>query len=160
MKEEKTNVMRILDSKKINYTPYYYEVDLNNLDGIHVAESIGENKDDVYKTLVCVGSSKNYYVLVINILDELDLKKCAKAFSEKSMELIHVADIMKVTGGYLRGGTSPIGMKKLYKTIVDLKAKDKDYIIISGGKRGTQVKLKPCDLVKLINARFESVVRE
>lgn len=160
MKEEKTNVMRILDSKKINYTPYYYEVDLNNLDGIHVAESIGENKDDVYKTLVCIGSSKNYYVLVINILDELDLKKCAKAFVEKSMELIHVADIMKVTGGYLRGGTSPIGMKKLYKTIVDLKAKDKDYIIISGGKRGTQVKLNPNDLVKLINARFESVVRE
>lgn len=102
-KQEKTNVMRILDQKKIEYTSYYYSVDLNNLDGKHVADSIGENYDDVYKTLVCQAGSKNYYVFVINILDELDLKKCAKAFNEKSMDMIHVADISKVTGGYLRG---------------------------------------------------------
>lgn len=159
-KQEKTNVMRILDQKKIEYTSYYYPVDLNNLDGRHVADSIGENYDDVYKTLVCVSNVKKYYVFVINICDELDLKKCAKAFNEKSMEMIHVADIEKVTGGYLRGGTSPIGMKKLYPTIISSKAQDKDYIIISGGKRGTQVKLKPTDLSKLINASFESVTHE
>ncbi len=159
-KQEKTNVMRILDQKKISYESYYYPVDLNNLDGKHVADSIGEDYADVYKTLVCVGASKNYYVFVINILDELDLKKCAKAFKEKSIEMIHVADITKVTGGYLRGGTSPIGMKKLYPTIISTKAEGKDYIIISGGKRGTQVKLNPLDLANLINSRFESVTKD
>lgn len=159
-KQEKTNVMRILDQKKIEYTSYYYPVDLNNLDGKHVADSIGQNYDDVYKTLVCQASSKNYYVFVINILDELDLKKCAKSFNEKSMDMIHVADISKVTGGYLRGGTSPIGMKKLYPTIISSKAINRDFIIISGGKRGTQVKLKPSDLATLINAKFESVTHE
>ena len=158
-KEEKTNVMRILDQKKINYTPYYYEVDLNNLDGIHVADSINEAYEDVYKTLVCVSNSKKYYVFVINIEDELDLKKCAKVAKEKSIEMIQVKEISKVTGGYERGGTSPIGMKKLFTTFIDTKALNKDFIIISGGKRGTQVKLNPNDLIKLINAKFEEVIR-
>jgi Cys-tRNA(Pro)/Cys-tRNA(Cys) deacylase len=158
-KEEKTNVMRILDQKKINYTSYYYEVDLNNLDGIHVADSIHEAHEDVYKTLVCVSNTKKYYVYVINIEDELDLKKCAKVVSEKSIEMIQVKEISKVTGGYERGGTSPIGMKKLFTTIIDSKALKRDYIIISGGKRGTQVKLNPNDLIKLINAKFEDVIR-
>lgn len=158
-KEEKTNVMRILDQKKINYTPYYYEVDLNNLDGIHVADSINEAHEDVYKTLVCVSNTKKYYVFVINIEDELDLKKCAKVAKEKSIEMIQVKEISKVTGGYERGGTSPIGMKKLFTTFIDTKALNKDFIIISGGKRGTQVKLNPNDLIKLINAKFEEVIR-
>ncbi len=156
-KNLKTNVMRILDQKKINYEAKYYEVDLNALDGVHVAESLEEDKERVFKTLVCISKSKKYYVFVINILDELDLKKCASEVSEKNVEMIHVKEIEKVTGGYVRGGTSPIGMKKLFKTVVDTKASLFDYIFISGGKRGTQVKINPDDLVKLINAKYADI---
>jgi Cys-tRNA(Pro)/Cys-tRNA(Cys) deacylase len=156
---DKTNVMRILDQKKINYEALYYEVDENNLDGIHVASSLGEDPTYVYKTLVCESPSKHYYVFVINVCLELDLKKCAKAVGEKSVEMIHVKDIETITGGYVRGGTSPIGMKKLYKTIIDNLANDLPYIYVSGGKRGTQVKISPKDLSKLVNARFIEIRR-
>lgn len=156
---EKTNVMRILDQKKINYEAMYYEVDLNNLDGIHVADSLNEDHSYVYKTLVCVSPSKHYYVFVVNVNDELDLKKCAKAVGEKSVEMIPVKEIEVVTGGYQRGGTSPIGMKKLYKTVIDDLANTKPFIYVSGGKRGTQVKLSPNDLAKLCNARFIEIRR-
>ena len=158
-KQEKTNVMRILDQKKIEYSPFYYEVDLENLDGAHVANSLNEDHKYVYKTLVCVSSKKIYYVYVINIDDELDLKLCAKEVGEKSVEMIHVKDIEKVTGGYQRGGTSPIGMKKLFKTVIDSSAKSLEYIYISGGKRGTQVKLNPNDLAHLVNAKFALIKR-
>jgi Cys-tRNA(Pro)/Cys-tRNA(Cys) deacylase len=158
-KLEKTNVMRILDQKKIEYTPFYYEVDLNNLDGGHVADSLGEDHKYVYKTLVCVSPKKQYYVFVINIDHELDLKLCAKEVDEKSVELIQVKDIEKVTGGYQRGGTSPIGMKKLFKTVIDNSASELDFIYVSGGKRGTQVRLNPNDLAKLINAKFALIRR-
>ncbi|MCR5786489.1 MAG: Cys-tRNA(Pro) deacylase [Acholeplasmatales bacterium] len=157
---DKTNVMRILDQKKINYEAYYYPVDESQLDGRHVADSLNEDYADVFKTLVCVAPSKKYYVFVVNIIDELDLKACARAVKEKSVEMIAVKDIEGVTGGYVRGGTSPIGMKKLYKTVIDNKAKDKSFIFVSGGKRGTQVKLSPLDLAKLINASFEDLRRD
>jgi len=156
---EKTNVMRICDQKKIAYEPFYYEVDLNNLDGQHVADSLNQDHKYVFKTLVCVSSTKKYYVFVVNIDDELDLKKCAHSVGEKSCEMIHVKDIEKITGGYQRGGTSPIGMKKLFPTVIDDLAKDLEYIYVSGGKRGTQVKLSPLDLAKLINAKFDSIRR-
>ncbi len=157
--KEKTNVMRILDQKKINYEYKTYEVDLNNLDGIHVAQSIGEDPKYVYKTLVCVSNTKHYYVLVINVEDEVDLKLASKAVGEKSLELIKVSEIESVTGGYVRGGTSPIGMKKLYKTLIESSAKDLDKIIVSAGKRGYQVILNPIDLQKVCNAKFESFRR-
>lgn len=157
---DKTNVMRILDQKKISYEPFYYEVDEEHLDGKHVADSLNEDYSFVFKTLVCISNTKKYYVFVVNIIDELDLKACAKAVGEKNVEMISVKDIEKVTGGYVRGGTSPIGMKKLYKTVIDNKAKEKEYIFVSGGKRGTQVKLNPLDLAKLINASFEDLRRD
>lgn len=156
---DKTNVMRILDQKKISYEAKYYEVDLENLDGIHVADQLNEDHRYVYKTLVCVSPSKHYYVFVINVDCELDLKKCAKAVGEKSVEMIPVKEIETVTGGYQRGGTSPIGMKKLYKTVIDDSAKELEFIYVSGGKRGTQVKLSPNDLIKLVNGRFIEIRR-
>lgn len=152
---EKTNVMRILDQKKIKYEHKTYEVDLNNLDGVHVAHSIGEDPKYVYKTLVCVSNTKHYYVLVINVEDEVDLKAASAILKEKSLELIKVSEIETVTGGYLRGGTSPIGMKKQYKTLIEASAKDLDKIIVSAGKRGYQIILSPSDLAKVCNARFE-----
>ncbi len=152
---EKTNVMRILDQKKIKYEHKTYEVDLNNLDGVHVANSIGEDPKYVYKTLVCVSSSKHYYVLVINVEDEVDLKAASAILKEKNLELIKVSEIESVTGGYQRGGTSPIGMKKQYKTLIEASAKDLDKIIVSAGKRGYQIILSPSDLAKVCNARFE-----
>ena len=158
--KEKTNVMRILDQKKIKYDSYTYEVDLEHLDGIHVAQSLGQDLTYVYKTLVCISNTKHYYVLVVNVADEIDFKKAAKELNEKSLELISVKDIETVTGGYVRGGTSPIGMKKLYKTLIEEGALSLDHIIISAGKRGYQVSLNPKDLAKLINARFALFRRE
>jgi len=156
---EKTNVMRILDQKKIKYEHKTYEVDLNNLDGIHVAHSIGEDTKYVYKTLVCVSNTKHYYVLVINVADEVDLKAASSILNEKSLELIKVNEIETVTGGYVRGGTSPIGMKKQYKTLIEASAKELDKIIVSAGKRGYQIILSPTDLAKVCNARFETFKR-
>ncbi len=157
--KEKTNVMRILDQKKIKYDYKTYEVDLNNLDGLHVANSIGEDPKYVYKTLVCVSNTKHYYVVVINVADEVDLKACSKEFGEKSLELIKVSELESVTGGYVRGGTSPIGMKKQYKTLIEASAKDLDKIIVSAGKRGYQIILDPRDLAKVCNAKFSSFRR-
>ena len=156
---EKTNVMRILDQKKIKYEHKTYEVDLNNLDGVHVAHSIGEDPKYVYKTLVCVSNTKHYYVLVINVADEVDLKAASSILNEKSLELIKVSEIEAVTGGYVRGGTSPIGMKKQYKTLIEASAKELDKIIVSAGKRGYQIILSPNDLAKVCNARFETFKR-
>lgn len=158
MKQDKTNVMRILDQHKISYKPFYYVVDLENLDAIHVANSLNEDISLVFKTLVCVSPKKKYYVFVINGADSIDLKKAAALVLEKSLELIHVKDLEAVTGGYLRGGTSPIGMKKRYLTIIDNKALLHKEIYISAGKRGTQVLINPMDLKNLIGADFGDIV--
>ena len=125
-KEVKTNAMRILDKNKISYETINYECD-EFIDGLHTAEKTGAPVEQSFKTLVAQGKSKEYYVLVIPIAEEVDLKKAAKVLGEKSIEMIHVKDITKVTG-YVRGGCSPLGMKKLYPTIIQESAETFDMI--------------------------------
>lgn len=153
----KTNAMRILDAAKVPYEMHFYENKDGKIDGLAVAAKIGESVDNVYKTLVTMGHSKELYVYVIPVDKELNLKKAAKAVGEKSVEMIHVKDINKFTG-YIRGGCSPIGMKKLYKTVVNDTAKTRPYIIVSGGKIGTQIKIDPQKLIEVTKAEFEDII--
>lgn len=157
-KQSKTNAMRILDSKKIEYNMYTYEADDNHIDGISVAHKLNQDEKTVFKTLVAQGASKNYYVFVIPVAESLDMKKSAKVAGEKSMEMIHVKDINKVTG-YIRGGCSPVGMKKLYSTFVHESASKLDKIIVSGGKIGFQIELKPLDLQNIINFKYADIIK-
>lgn len=158
-KEEKTNVMRILDQKKIPYTPHSYPHNEGEaVDGATVAALIGRDPGEVYKTLVTRGASKANYVFVVPVLDELDLKKAAKTVGEKSIELIHVKELTPLTG-YVRGGCSPIGMKKRFKTVIDASAQDHAAILVSAGKIGRQVELAPDALVGLIGGRYADVVK-
>lgn len=157
-KIQKTNAMRILDAKKIVYDMYTYEVDDNHIDGISVAQKLNQDEKMVFKTLVAQGSSKNYYVFVIPVAESLDMKKSAKAAGEKNMEMIHVKDINKVTG-YIRGGCSPVGMKKLYPTFIHESAKDLEKIIVSGGKIGFQIELSPSDLKNIINFEYKDIIK-
>ena len=136
-KEIKTNAMRILESMKIPFTHYTYECD-EFVDGIQVADMLGLPHEKVYKTLVTVGNSKNYFVFVIPIAEELDLKKAAKSVGEKSVAMIHVKDINAITG-YIRGGCTAIGMKKQFVTRLDESAKSQETIIVSGGRIGSQI---------------------
>ena len=157
-KTKKTNAMRILDSENIGYKTYEYKADKDHLDGITVAKQIGLEVHRVYKTLVCQGHSRDHYVFVIPVAEELNLKKAAKAVAEKSVEMIRVADINKITG-YIRGGCSPIGMKKNLKTVVDRSAEDLETIVVSAGKIGQQVEVDPRDLEKLIDVSFQDIVK-
>lgn len=152
----KTNVMRILDKAGILYKTYNYDAGDGLIDGISVAEKIGKPVEQVYKTLVTQGTSKEYYVFVIPVAEELDLKAAARTVNEKAIEMIKVADINKITG-YIRGGCSPIGMKKEYETVLDSSCRIMDTFIISAGKIGHQIELSPVDLTKLINCRMESI---
>lgn len=155
----KTNAMRILDSNKINYKMHSYETKKGeHIDGVEVAQKIGKDVSQVYKTLVAQGISKNIYVYVIPVDKNLDLKKAAKIANEKSVAMINVNDINKFTG-YIRGGCSPIGMKKLYKTFLNDTAKLLDSIIISAGKIGYQVELSPNELQRLIEFKFEDLIK-
>lgn len=156
---KKTNVMRILDKARITYESFAYEVDEEHLDAVHVAQSLDQDIRYVYKTLVLEGNDKNFYVCVINGADELDLKKAAKAFGLKNIQMVAVKDINKITG-YIRGGCSPIGMKKKYQTVIDKKAESLEAIIISAGQRGVQVKLSPSVLQKEIGASFCDICKE
>ena len=156
--EAKTNVMRILDKKKIDYTPHFYANEDGRIDGIAVAEKIGRPCESVFKTLV-TRSGHDFFVFVIPVNLELDLKKCAKSVGQKSVEMIPVKDITKVTG-YVRGGCSPIGMKKLFPTFLDDSAKDLPAIFVSGGKIGFQVELSPEDLKKLVPFTFSVLTAE
>ena len=156
-KKVKTNAMRILDSNKIDYETHSYKTDCEHVDGITVANAIGRDVNQVYKTLVVQGHSKEYYVFVIPVDQNLDLKKAAKAAGEKNVEMIHVKDINKVTG-YIRGGCSPVGMKKLYGTFVNETAQNLDTIIVSAGKIGYQIELKPADLQEVTNFEYADVI--
>ncbi|MDB8458131.1 Cys-tRNA(Pro) deacylase [Turicibacter sanguinis] len=158
MSKVKTNAIRLLDQKKISYELLTYEVD-DQLDGITVATKINYPVEVVYKTLVTRGNSKNIYVFVIPVATELDLKKAAKVVAEKKLEMIAVSEINGLTG-YIRGGCSPVGMKKVYPTVIDVTAQQLDYFIVSGGKIGLQMKLNPKDLEKVITLRFEKVTIE
>ena len=155
-KEVKTNAMRILDRNKIKYTLNTYECD-NFIDGVSVADALGQDYDMSFKTLVTVGKSGQYYVFAIPIAEELDMKKAAKAGGEKRDEMLHVKDINKVTG-YIRGGCTPIGMKKQYPTVIHESAKMYDTIIVSGGRIGAQIFLAPDDLIKVTGGKYEDVI--
>lgn len=157
-KQQKTNAMRILDAKKVEYNMYTYEADDNHIDGISVAQKLNQDENTVFKTLVAQGASKNFYVFVIPVAESLDMKKAAKAAGEKNVEMIHVKDINKVTG-YIRGGCSPVGMKKLYPTFVHESGKDLEKIIVSGGKIGFQIELKPDDLQEVVNFKYEDLIK-
>ncbi len=151
-KELKTNAMRLLDKNKIKYNLITYECD-EFIDGITVANKTGVPQKRSFKTLVTVGKSNNYYVFVLPVAKEIDFKKAAKIVGEKSLEMIHVKDINKITG-YIRGGCTPIGMKKQYHTVIDKSAKTYDTIFISGGRIGTTLELNPNDLTTLIAGEF------
>ncbi len=153
----KTNVMRNLETNKIEYALYTYESN-GDFDGCSVAEKIGKNPAQVFKTLVTTSPSKKYYVFVIPVVNELDLKACAAAVGEKSVEMIPVKDINKVTG-YIRGGCSPIGMKKQYTTVIDVSCKDFETIVFSAGKIGYQVEISPQKLIDLVGATVSKIVR-
>lgn len=156
---EKTNVMRTLDQKKIKYNCYEYPHEDGVVDGLGVATLLNEDPNKVFKTLVCVSKSKKNYVFVLPVNKELDLKKCAKSVSEKSVEMIPVKELLPLTG-YVRGGCSPIGMKKSFITVIHKTALDFDSIIFSAGKIGYQVEVNPLDLSKLIRVSFEDIVEE
>lgn len=154
-REAKTNVMRILDKNKINYRAISYECD-EFIDGLHTAEMTGVPVEASYKTLVMVGKSKTYYVFVVPIAEEVDLKKAAKAVGEKSLEMIHVKDLTKITG-YIRGGCSPIGMKKQFATVIHASAREQEEIYISGGRVGLTICLAPQDLMRVIPAQYADI---
>lgn len=153
MAQVKTNAMRILDAKKIQYELITYDSTDGRIDGVSVAEKIGRKTEEVYKTLVAQGASKNIYVFVIPVEAELDLKKAAKAAGEKKVEMIPVKDIQKWTG-YIRGGCSPVGMKKEYKTFIDQSAAQLEAIVVSGGKIGVQMDVAVGDLQKITTAEI------
>ncbi len=156
-KEVKTNAMRILESLKIPFTHYTYECD-EFVDGLQIADKLNLPYEKVYKTLVTEGNDKNYYVFVIPIAEELDLKAAAKSVGVKSVEMIHVKDINKITG-YIRGGCTAVGMKKQYVTRIDSSAKAQPTIIVSGGRIGSQVELAPDDLCKASKGEYADIIR-
>lgn len=152
---EKTNVMRILDQKRIEYKRYCY-IDTNAISGLDVAIVLNENVNQVFKTLVTIGSSKNYYVFLVPVSKELNLKKDAVSVGEKSIEMLKSKDLLPLTG-YIHGGCSPIGMKKQFKTVIDISANNFNTIIFSGGKIGYQVELTLDDLKKAITFTLEDI---
>ena len=152
----KTNVMRILDKLKIKYKIYNYS-DTDAISGVEVADVLGENPEQVFKTLVTKGKSGDYFVFMIPVAEELDLKKAAKAVGEKSVEMIKQKDLLKTTG-YIHGGCSPIGMKKQFKTTVHFTADNYDTIIFSGGKIGWQVELSINDLKKVVPCQLNDII--
>jgi Cys-tRNA(Pro)/Cys-tRNA(Cys) deacylase len=158
MSQVKTNAMRILDAKKVSYEMLTYDNKDGKIDGVSVAEKIGRDPKEVYKTLVAQGTSNNIYVFVIPVAAELDLKKAAKAAAEKKIEMVPVKDIQKWTG-YIRGGCSPIGMKKEYQTFIDESCLQIDSIIVSAGKIGVQIVLAPAKLKELTNAEITHLIK-
>lgn len=158
MAEFKTNVMRILDKEKIPYHAHEYPHGKEAVDGITVASLLGQDPSCVFKTLVTKGESGGFFVFVVPVECELDLKKCAKSVGEKWVEMIHVKDITKVTG-YVRGGCSPVGMKKLYPTVFHITARDLDHIIVSAGKIGYQIELSPADLISVTSGICADIAR-
>ena len=153
---DKTNVMRLLEAKHIDYVMHTYPSDCA-LSAVEVARYLDENVDKVYKTLVTVGKSGNHYIFVVPGSAELDLKKAARSVSEKSIEMIKSKELLPLTG-YIHGGCSPIGMKKLFATTIHIDARSLDTIIISGGKIGYQVEISPSDLEKIIPVDYADIV--
>lgn len=159
MPEEKTNVMRILDQKKVPYTPHAYPYSGGPVDGPHVAALLGVEPERAFKTLVTRGAAGRHYVFVVPVMRELDLKAAAKAVGEKSIEMIRLAELQPLTG-YVHGGCSPVGMKKQFKTVIDESARGVERMVVSAGKIGFQVELAPASLAGLIRAVFAPVSKE
>lgn len=155
-KEEKTNVMRVLDGKKIAYESHAYNPD-PTMTGEEIAEILGENPDKVFKTLVTQGKSGAYYVFAIPVKEELDLKKAAKASGEKAVSMIKQKELLPLTG-YVHGGCSPIGMKKQFKTFIHETAATYDHVFVSAGKVGFQIELAPSDLIAVAGCTLADVV--
>lgn len=155
---EKTNVMRILDQKKVDYTSHFYG-DTEAISGVEVAAILGQDENKVFKTLVTIGATKNYYVFMIPVHKELDLKKAAKAVGEKSIAMIKSKELLPLTG-YIHGGCSPIGMKKQFRTVVHETAENFDTIMFSAGKIGYQVELPVQALAKVVRIELCDVVCE
>ena len=152
----KTNVMRLLDAAKIPYRAEEYAVDENDLNGMHAAEGIGMPPEQIFKTLVAKGERGGYAVFCIPVCCELDLKKAAKAAHDKKIELIHVKDLLATTG-YIRGGCSPIGMKKQFVTVLDESCLPLDTIVFSAGKIGMQIEMDPRALIDFIGAKTAAI---
>ena len=155
-KEVKTNVMRILEKEKVDYEAHYYPHGKEAVDGVTVAELTGQNPDYVFKTLVTVSNKKEYFVFVIPVAEELDLKKAAKAVNEKKIEMIKSKELLPLTG-YIHGGCSPIGMKKFFKTTIHSTAENYDTIMFSAGKIGYQVETSLNSLKKVIRFDLEDI---
>ena len=154
-KEEKTNVMRVLDQKKIPYTAHTYDPE-SGIDGVSVARSLGQDPASVFKTLVARGASGGYYVFDIPVAATLDLKKAAHAVGEKSVAMLPQKELLPLTG-YVHGGCSPVGMKKQFPTVFHETAELFDTICVSAGKIGAQVEVNPADLVALLGAKMADV---
>ncbi|MBA2875286.1 Cys-tRNA(Pro) deacylase [Thermaerobacillus caldiproteolyticus] len=159
MSKAKTNAMRVLDKKMIPYNVITYDSQDGKIDGISVTNKIGKDPQSVYKTLVTQGNSGNIYVFVIPVESELDLKKAAQATGEKNIALVPMTDIQKLTG-YIRGGCSPIGMKKLYPTFIDSSASQLEHIVVSGGKIGVLIELSVEALQNVTEAALQEVVKK
>ncbi|WP_026507163.1 Cys-tRNA(Pro) deacylase [Butyrivibrio sp. MC2013] len=155
-KEDKTNVMRVLDGKKIAYESHSYEAD-PTLSGAEIAGILGEDTEKVFKTLVTQGKSGSYYVFVVPVEAELDLKKAAKAAGEKSVSMIKQKELLPLTG-YVHGGCSPIGMKKQFKTFIHETAPSYEKVFVSAGKVGCQIELAPDELMKVSGAVVADIV--
>lgn len=152
---EKTNVMRILDKNKISYKSRFYE-NTGAVSGMEVAEVLGQDPSEVFKTLVTVGTSGNYYVFIVPVSRELNLKKAASFVGEKSVSMIKSKELLPLTG-YIHGGCSPVGMKKLFRTVIDSSAKEKNTVMVSGGKIGCQIEISPADLAKVVPFDFSDI---
>ena len=155
--DEKTNVMRILEQKKVKYESHCY-AHTDAVSGTEVAEVLGQDPKRVFKTLVTVGKSKSYYVFVVPVEEDLNLKKAAKSVGEKSIEMIKSKELLPLTG-YIHGGCSPIGMKKFFKTTINESAKDCETIIFSAGKIGYQVEMSLDSLSKVIRFSLADIVK-
>lgn len=159
MKINKTNAARLLDKAKINYELISYEVDESDLSAIHVAKQLNEPIEQLFKTLILKGDKSGYFVCIIPGAEELDLKLAAKVSGNKSCQMILMKDLLSVTG-YIRGACSPIGMKKKYPTYIHSTCENFEFIYISAGQRGLQIKIAPSDLIKVIEATISILVEK
>lgn len=156
-KHTKTNVMRALETAGISYDTMEYDVSKGFISGVDAAHKTGRDEAVVFKTLVTTGASREHYVCVIPVAEELDLKKAAKVLGEKKIEMLHAKDITKVTG-YIKGGCSPIGMKKQFRTVIHSSAESLDGIYVSAGRPGVSVEVNPQQLAQLIAAEFADLI--
>lgn len=159
MASNKTNVMRVLEQHKVAYTAHEYPHGKEAVNGVEVAHLLGENVEQVFKTLVARGKSGGYHVFVIPVAKELDLKKAAKAADEKAVEMVHVKELLGLTG-YVRGGCSPVGMKKAFPTVFDASVQSLSTVIVSAGKIGQQIECAPADLIALTRAKTAPITMD